>query len=210
MVCVPGARCGRGVALTSSALDHWRTTASAKLDELETVHSSFSGAGPGRKWGTSQLNRALFLALSAQFQGFCRDLHDAAVDVHVSHATPAQAPVLQTLLTRGRKLDTGNPRPSALGADFSRLGFAFIPALNSASPSAADQLRRLERLMDFRNAVVHGNEAAIGAFARHALPIKPTKKSYTEHRKTLDSLAGTMDDVVAANLSSLLGTSLPW
>ena len=196
--------------MPSSALDHWRSTASGRLDELETVHSNFSGKGPGRKWGTNQLNRALFLALSAQFQGFCRDLHDLAVAEHVGHATAAQAPVLQTLLTQGRKLDTGNPRPGALGADFSSLGFAFIPALKSASPVTADQLDRLEHLMNFRNAVVHGNEAAITAFAVHPLPIKTTKKSYREYRKTLDNLATTMDDVVASNLSSLLGYPAPW
>jgi len=40
--------------------------------------------------------------------------------------------------------------------------------------------------------------------------IKATKRSYVEHRRALDSLAGTMDDVVAEQLATSLGVARPW
>ena len=40
--------------------------------------------------------------------------------------------------------------------------------------------------------------------------IKATKRSYEQHRRALDALAGTMDDVVADKLASSLGISRPW
>jgi hypothetical protein len=33
------------------------------------------------------LNCSLFVALMAQFQTYCRDLHDGAIEVHVRSAT---------------------------------------------------------------------------------------------------------------------------
>lgn len=87
------------------------------------------GSGRGRRWGTTQLNRSLFVSLVAQFQGYCRGLHDEAVEVHIAAAVPGQRTVLRTLLTQGRALDTRTPRKATLGADFGRLGFSFIDDL---------------------------------------------------------------------------------
>jgi hypothetical protein len=63
-------------AMVSIAKGEWDTTAKARLDELEKIHRDARGGGPGRRWGTEQLNRSLFLVLVAQFQTYCRGLHD--------------------------------------------------------------------------------------------------------------------------------------
>lgn len=195
--------------MASNALTAWQTTASRRLDQLEQVHVQATGAGPGRRWQTSQLNRSLMVALVAQFQGFCRDLHDDAVKVHVTAATPGQRSLLQILLTQGRKLGTGNPRKSTLGSDFGRLGFDFIPAVEAADAAAAAQLDELDRLVDFRNAIVHGNESTIGTIEA-AGNIRATKQKFRQNRKSLKALAATMDSVVADRLASLLSISAPW
>jgi hypothetical protein len=117
--------------VASQALQDWRQAGLGRLAELENVHAQATGSGRGRRWGTRQLNRSLFVALVAQFQGFSRALHDQAVDVHVAVAMPGQRDLLRRLLTEGRKLDAGNPRLSALGNDFGRLGFLFIKDLKA-------------------------------------------------------------------------------
>lgn len=54
--------------MSSIALSQWRSSGLARLAELEAVHANLTGTAPGRRWGTTQLNRSLFLALVAQFQ----------------------------------------------------------------------------------------------------------------------------------------------
>lgn len=70
-------------------------------------------------------------------------------------------------------------------------------------------LKALDRLIDFRNAISHGNEGAVTAPSASG-EINATKKSYTEYRETLDRLAGSIDGVVAAKLAVVLGIPVPW
>jgi hypothetical protein len=195
--------------MPSIAYQQWKNVNLVRLNELEHVHASATGQLPGRRWGTEQLNRSLFTALTGQFQAFCRELHDAAVEVHVDHANVNQKQLLRLLLTQGRKLDVGNPRKSTLGADFGRLGFSLVDDLAARGPSTVRRMDRLETLVDFRNAIGHGNESAISNLVQNG-GIAPTKGSYRKYRSAVDSLAGTMDQVVAAKLSTLLGIGLPW
>lgn len=106
----PLARDAKLRPMESAALTRWRTGGLARLAELEGVHANLVGSGAGRKWGTTQLNRSLFLALVAQFQSYCRDLHDEAARVHVDAAIPGQKQTLHLLIRQGRRLDTHNPR----------------------------------------------------------------------------------------------------
>lgn len=195
--------------MASVAYGRWRTVGLARLDELEQVHAATTAGRRGRAWGTEQLNRGLFVALVAQFQEYCRALHDEAVNVHVAAANPEQATVLQALLTQGRKIGTQNPRPAHLGSDFGRLGFSLIGDLKAAGPDLADWLRRLDLLIDLRNAVGHGDDTEIEGLIA-AGEIRVTKVSYRQYRGTLDRLAGTMDAVVADALATRLKIPPPW
>ena len=120
-----------------------------------------SGTGRGRRWGTTQLNRSLFLALVAQFQSFSRDLHDEAAQVFIGQASPRQADTLEVVLVQGRRLDTHNPRRSTLGHDFVRLGLTLIDDLKATGPATASHLDALDRVVDYRNAIGHGDETKI-------------------------------------------------
>jgi hypothetical protein len=123
--------------------------------------------------------------------------------------TQVRLAVLQKLLTQGRRLDTGNPRSDALENDFGRLGFELLPALRTARGGMHRQLFRLNVLIDFRNLVSHGNEAALQNFVA-SNDIKPTLTSYKRYRRTVTTLVGTMDRVVAAQLASGLRVPRPW
>ncbi len=159
--------------------------------------------------GTTQLNRSLFLSLVAQFQSYCRDLHDEAAQVFIGQASPHQMSTLKVLVVQGRRLDTHNPRRSTLGHDFVRVGLTLIDDLKAAGPAVVDQLDTLDRVVDYRNAVGHGDETKIAGLESGGA-IKATKRSYEQHRRALDALAGTMDDVVADKLASSLGIPRPW
>jgi hypothetical protein len=195
--------------VTSIAKGEWDTTARSRLDELEAIHTRAHGAKRGRRWGTEQLNRSLFLVLIAQFQTYCRDLHDEAIDVYVGAANLHQQAILRKLLTQNRDLDKKNPRPAALGSDFARLGIDLVPKLKAVSPEVSDAVDGLEVLVEFRNAVAHGNESALAASVATG-QIEPTLVSYRSRRRTLNRLVGTMDQVVSTELASELHVAPPW
>jgi hypothetical protein len=195
--------------MSSQAFEDWRTVGLARLAELEAVHAELTGSGPGRRWGTTQLNRALFLALVAQFQSYCRDLHDEAAEVHVDAATAGHRDLVKLLMLQGRQLQTRNPRCSTLGSDFQRLGVRLIDDLKASGPATAQRLVALDLLVDYRNAIGHGDEAKIKAFENDGR-IRATKRLYQQHRRTLECLAATMDSAVADGLARVLGIRAPW
>ncbi len=102
-----------------------------------------------------------------------------------------------------------NPRSSALGADFGRLGFSFIDDLRACGQTTEIRLQRLDAFIDYRNAIGHGNEATIASLEASG-QLSATKASFVAHRRLLNALAGTMDTVVANKLASLLGIPRPW
>lgn len=193
----------------SKALKQWQSTGLSHLNELEKIHTKATGRKPGRRWETTQLNRSLFVALVAQFQTYCRNLHDEAVEVHKTHAHPPQADLVGSLMTQGRKLDKETPRRSALGSDFAKLGFDVVGGVKSVGRAETEMLQSLDLLVDFRNAIGHGNETEIAALIAGGR-IKDTKRSYLSYRRRLEELAVIMDDVVAAKLASVLRIAAPW
>ena len=107
--------------MPSFALQRWSGIRAAALDEIESAHRSVGGPGPGRRTATPQLNYAYAVLLSAQFQGFCRELHTEFADYLVASVPD---PNLRILFRSGfllnRKLDRGNPNVGNIGSDFGR------------------------------------------------------------------------------------------
>lgn len=98
--------------MPSRALAEWKGRRSDELDQLLAAHAAVGGTGRGRRYATEQVNRAYALAVAAQFQGFCRDLHSEAVEELVAVTQPPQVAVqLRVLLTSGRQLDRGTRTP---------------------------------------------------------------------------------------------------
>jgi len=164
--------------VASVANGEWDTTARARLDELEAIHTRAHGRSAAVDGGQTSST-------------YCRDLHDEAVDVYVAAANPRQEVVLRKLVTQGRELDKKNPRPGALGSDFGRLGIELVPKLKAVSKAVTDAVLGLEVLVDFRNAVAHGNESALTAAVATG-QIKATLASYRAHRRALNALVGTI------------------
>lgn len=193
--------------MPSLAWQEWTGGRAVRLDELDYAHRSVGGSGPGRRYLTQQLNQAYALLLSSQFQGFCRDLHNQCVEHLVSAVV---VPLLQVNyrvnLRFGRKLDTGNPNPGHIGADFNRLGLSFWPTVEADHPRNPQRRQALEELNRWRNAIAHHDFAPdMYRGGRPSLLLAQVQ----DWRKACDGLARSFDVVLGLHLLAATGVA-PW
>jgi hypothetical protein len=199
------------VLVPSAALTHWLTRSGAELDEFENAHRKVCCDGPGRKYLTGQLNAAYLVAVAAQFQRFCRDLHSEAAQRIAGAASPAPIQVmLLRVLTESRRLDHGNANESTLGSDFARFGMKVpLEGAGAARPNALRR-RRMEQLNVWRNAIVHQNfklkphheEQVRGTTPYHVLHVR-------QWRGACGELAVEFDRMVRAHVDRVVGGP-PW
>lgn len=142
--------------MPSIALQVWQTRGRQALDEMEAAHAAVGGAGRGRRYATQQINQAYVVLLCSQFQRFCRDLHNEAVD-HLARqpAYVSVSPILSRCLTSGRRLDSGNASPQNLAADFDRFAVDFWRLVQQRDRRNQARRERLETLNRWRNAIAH-------------------------------------------------------
>jgi len=193
--------------MPSNALIRWTSTRAAALDELEAAHRAVGGAAPGRRIATQQINFACAVLLSAEFQGFCRDLHSEAVEHLVGHLVLAQfqAEARYEFLSH-RRIDRGNANPGNIGADIGRLGFEFWVEVDRHHTRNVERRASLEDLNRWRNAISHGDFSVIMAQGgRAALPLAEVQS----WRRACDGLAGTFDNVLREYVERKVGAA-PW
>lgn len=192
---------------TSQALERWQSERCGALDSLEHVHGKTTEKRRGRQYATEHLNLALFVSLAAQFQGFCRDLHDDAATQIAASLAPGnddQIPIVLNSFIRKRQLDFGNAHYKSLGDDFAILGMTFWQDVKSTYPSHGVRWHRtLDTLNGVRNAAVHSEPAKL-ARARADQPL--TLRTFRRWRSSLNGAATGFDKVVGAYLLDLTGT----
>lgn len=192
--------------MPSIALGTWRTAGAQALDEIESAHAAVGGTGPGRRYATQQINQAYAVMLSSQFQRFCRDLHTEATAFLVSQTFPLGVRVVfRARLTDGRKLDTGNPNPGNIGADFGRFDVPFWPRVLAHDARNVRRRQQLEELNAWRNAVAHQDVDPARLGGRTVLGLAQVQT----WRRSCDGLAHSCDLVLAAQLEAIIGT-WPW
>lgn len=192
--------------MPSRALRHWQTRSRKVLDEVEAAHAAAGGIRAAQRFARQQIAQAYVVLLCSQFQRFCRDIHDEAVDRLTSRPEHAALnTILRSNLSSGRKLDMGNASPSNLGSDFGRLGVAFWEEvrrrdrLNEARQRALDELNRWRNAIahhDFRSPLLKGAQEVRFAEVRR-------------WRRACAALAVDFDAVLQLYLNSILGRS-PW
>ncbi len=190
----------------SAALARWRSPRCAALDSLEAVHATVTGRRQGRQYATEQLNLALFVSLAAEFQGYCRDLHDDAAiafTARVGTDSDQWTEVVRNALVRSRKLDQGNANPSTLGGDFQTLGLNFWPSIHAAYPNRGKKWNEsLTDLNSARNAIVHRNDSQLA----RVKAIQPLNlATFKKWRRSLDGAATGFDNIVGAYLKTTIG-----
>ena len=138
--------------MPSLSLQRWFAERAGSLNDIESAHRSVHGSGPGARAASQQINQAYAVLLTAQFQGFCRDLHSESADHFVMPITnPDLRDMLRDNLVFGRKIDRGNPTPGNPGSDFNRFNLAFWSRVECApvpERRAPDCPGRTERLAE--------------------------------------------------------------
>jgi hypothetical protein len=117
----------------SNAYTEWDSTRRSRFDELLDAHSEMGGKGPGRRWRTEQVNWALVVRLTGEFQGFSRDLHDEASEALSVRAAPVGFELWPSLKSKDVQNDLRQQRLKAL-----------VEARNAISHSNPNGLARLE------------------------------------------------------------------
>jgi hypothetical protein len=186
----------------------WQTVGRGEIDELIAAYRVVGGVGRSRRTATQQINQALVVQLAAQFQRYCRDLHDECAGAIVASASPQYQPLLELALTAGRKLDSQSAQPGSLGSDFGRFGFDFWIAVDRLGPQFAERRRQLAQLAVWRNAVAHQDfrrpaTDPVAAGTRVDLP------SVRRWRRSLEQLAGGFDRTMWVEVGRIIGAP-PW
>jgi hypothetical protein len=144
------------------------------------------------------------MLLSAEFQGYCRDLHSECVDslFRVIMPTSLGGMVRDSLLSN-RKLDVHNPNPGNLGSDFLRFGVVLWDDVRNLNPRNVARQQELDSLNLWRNAIAHQDFTRVGgSMSLHLATVR-------KWRRTCEELAISFDVVLQNHLSGLLGTP-PW
>jgi hypothetical protein len=191
----------------SLSLQKWFAERAGTLHDLESAHRSVRGSGPGARAATQQINQAYAVLLSAQFQGFCRDLHSECADYFVVTVTdPDLREMLHDNLVFGRKIDRGNPNAGNIGSDFNRFNVAFWPLVDAHRPQNPARKAALEELNGWRNAIAHQDfPAAMLKAGRPSLTLAQVQT----WRKACDGLVRSFEEVMHGHLLTLTGT-VPW
>lgn len=192
----------------SRAFREWKSTRQEQLDELEQAHTAMGGGKVGRRWLTTQVNNAYVIAIAAQFQGFCRDLHTEAALAITEHLPVHLQPLTAGALTSRRALDRGNAFPAKIGEDFRLLGIELWKKVEVKGKTYVKRRERLEILILWRNCLAHEAPMSIANQEKTA-GTKPVKRFAREWRKNCAVLASSFDRVVTGELTKLLGVD-PW
>lgn len=123
--------------MPSRSLLRWAGERAAALDEIETAHALVGGTERGRRYATQQINYAYAALLSAQFQGFCRDLHSECVDAVVSILPAHVRRFIGPELTRARASTAGTHTPGPSGPTSTASGSTSGAMSTGSTPATA-------------------------------------------------------------------------
>lgn len=176
------------------ALGAWKTERTDRLDELSRKVAGDGGATPAQVG-------VLYVALAAEFQGYCRDLHQECIDdlldqmaVLPSRLRAAVALILES----GRVLDRQNATAVTIAREFKKLDI---------SPWASVQLRNADRyrgwretldlVTSVRNATAHSKK---GEFEKFVDGNALDRGRWEDRRNQLEQLVVALHEVTAAHL----------
>ena len=192
--------------MPSDALLAWQTDRMPRLQKVEDDCIHLEALHPADAGRVQEFIRSYAVLLFAEFQGFCRDLHDECAEKFVDSVNPAPLrDVLRSQCVFRRKLDTSNPNPDSLREDFARYGFDFWVDVLAADPAHAARKNRLTTLNTWRNAIAHHDfdPAELGGTTTLTIP------HVRYWRTDCDVFAIVFDVVVRNHIQATTGV-LPW
>ncbi len=195
----------------SVPLERWLDDRRKVVDVLAQAHRHIGDVvGPGRPKDVSKpLAHAYLTGMVSEFQGFCRDLHDLAVQrlLDATGSSPSYIALLTEGLTKGRGIDRGNATLATIKSDFSRLGLPSLDlSVHNPAWSGGDS-SRFQKIFELRNAIAHGNEKELDDL--RARDAKDTVTWARDRLPVLNRVARALDHTVWDHLVSVTGTD-PW
>ena len=191
--------------MPSISFRYWCSARATSLDRVELAYTAVSGTDAGRRHATQQLNHAYVVLLAGEFQGFCRDLYNEAVEAILPSIPPVLQKIVATEFDLHRTLARGNATPSNLGTDFARFDLELWPAVDAVDARGPALRRQLEQMNQWRNAIAHSDFNA----ARLGGRITVTAKTVRRWRRVCNRVARLIDRALCDRLGTVLGTC-PW
>ena len=190
----------------SRSLRRWQSRNRRALDAIDIAYHAVGSTVQRRRSAEQQIKQAYVVLLSSWFQAFCRDLHTECIEhltTTISHPTVRM--IVRQRMMEGRKLESGNPNPGNLGADFGRLGIELWPALLARDHQAKARQDALGELNRWRNAVAHQDFSSASLQGRKQVRLTEVR----QWRQVCESLAVDFERVMYDHLLSATGTR-PW
>lgn len=159
------------------------------------------------------INSALVVILSAELQGYFRDLHTESAEFiagRMAGGMQTHFTLIRNGLIAERRLDLQNPRHDVVKESFYRLGITDLWAdIDSMVAVSGPRWRQqLARLNTARNGVAHHDTAKLASLASQGFPLHlQTIKSW---RAACEGIVRNADKVVSKRLSQVVGGRAPW
>ena len=147
--------------------------------------------------------RGFVLHLSADFQGFCRNLYTECSQIWIAAIPAGLKATAQAQFTAQLALEKGNPTYDNIKRDFNRFGF--LLNLQAAHPAGPRQVTDLGHLNDWRNKAAHQGTQPLGA----GVPASLTLPVVRGWKASCDGLAASLDGVMSVELHRIMGAA-PW
>lgn len=186
--------------MPSASLRQWRNDRMPRLNQLDAQCAAVVAVAAPNAQLIDENLRAYVTALSAHFQGYCRDLYTECAQIIASKVRPTLQLLIQAQFTAHRKLDHGNPNVKNLKEDFERFGFTLD--LAAADPANPARITHLGELNTWRNVAAHQGTptAAAGQL------LLPRLQAW---RISCDGLATSLDEIMYNHLRRILRRK-PW
>jgi hypothetical protein len=203
---------GYGADVPSTSFETWTKERLARLDQLASAHALISRPAPGKRVRVQAINWALVVLLSAELQGYFRDLHTESAEFiagRMAGGSFAHFTLIRNGLTLERGLDLRNPTHKVVKDSFIRLGvpdlWADIDALVVKSGSRWRQ--QLQRLNTARNGVAHYDTEKLATLESQGFPLH--LRTINGWRAACQGIVRNADKVVGNRLAQTTGAR-PW
>jgi hypothetical protein len=158
-------------SVTSNALKVWQEDRSRRFDRLVSAHHRMLETEALGQWEADELAHVVLLRLAAEFQGFCRDLHNDCIEAFIATLGLSDQRLELIISTQnmesGRRLDSGNANRDAIAQDFSRFGLEIWLELERGFPTSAREWVSAVRLLNTaRNGIAHDFDAKLDQLRR--------------------------------------------
>ncbi|MGO1635381.1 MAG: hypothetical protein ACTHY6_12665 [Corynebacterium variabile] len=178
------------------ALGVWTRVRRARLEDLAA--DIISGEGPTNQAGL------LYVALAAEFQGYCRDLHQECVDDLLDQMSVLPYRLRATValtLESGRALDRNNATAAAIAKDFKTLDISPWESIQRRHKDEYREWREtLDRVNIIRNAAAHSDEEGLDGFVEDGVL---TPEHWLGCLRQLSDLVLALHNVTAAHLTEI-------